>query len=135
MVPPPIEIPPDILKTALDVVELRVSVAPPLTARAAKLNGPAPVQVAAHGELDELVVQPDGNDPVMLPDLNVTALPPVGALGEVMLATVLMRLVAPETSLLPASGSDAVALLICTDEVPDGGEIVQLLDAGLVPEP
>jgi len=128
-------IPPDILKTALDEVVLRVSVAPPLTARAAKLNGPAPVQVTAHGELDELVVQPDGNDPVMLPDLNVTALPPVGALGEVMLATVLMRLEAPETSLLPASGSDAVALLICTDEVPDGGEIVQLLEAGLVPEP
>ena len=67
--------------------------------------------------------------------MNVTALPPVGAVGEVMLATVLMRLVAPLTSLLPASGSEAVALLICTGEVPDGGEIVQLLDVGLVPEP
>jgi hypothetical protein len=52
-----------------------------------------------------------------------------------MLATVLMRLVAPLTSLLPASGSEAVALVMCTDEVPDGGEIVQLLEAGLVPEP
>ena len=70
-------------------------------------------------------MQPVGNDPVMLLDLNVTALPPVGAVGEVMLATVLMRLVAPLTSLLAASGSEAVALLICTD----------VLDVGLVPEP
>ena len=70
--------------------------------------------------------------------MNVTDVPvgtPDGLLGDAMLATVLMRPVAPLTSLLPASGSEAVALLICTDEVPDGGEIVQLLDAGLVPEP
>ena len=82
-----------------------------------------------------VVLQPDGSVGVFL---NVTDVPvgtPDGLLGDAMLATVPMRPVAPLTSLLPASGSEAVALLICTDEVPDGGEIVQLLDAGLVPEP
>jgi hypothetical protein len=71
----------------------------------------------------------------LLPE-NVTALPPLGevTLGELMAATVLMRLVAPLTSLLPASGSEADALLTCTDGVPDGGEIVQWLVVGLAPE-
>jgi hypothetical protein len=57
-----------------------------------------------------------------------------GPLGEAMLATVLTRLAAPVTSLLPASGSEADALLTCTDGVPDGGEIVQGLVVGLAPE-
>jgi hypothetical protein len=51
-----------------------------------------------------------------------------------MAATVLMRLVAPLTSLLPASGLKADALLTCTDGVPDGGEIVHCLVVGLAPE-
>jgi hypothetical protein len=57
----------------------------------------------------------------------------VGALGEVMADTVLMRLVAPVTSELPASGS-AVADLLTLNDVPDGGEMVQLLVVGLAPE-
>jgi len=59
---------------------------------------------------------------------------PDGPLGEAMLETELMRLVAPLTSVLPASGSEADALLTCTDAVPDGDEIVHLLVVGLAPE-
>ena len=55
-------------------------------------------------------------------DPKLTPLPPLGevTLGEVMAETELMRLVAPVTSLLPASGSVVVVLLTRTDGVPEG---------------
>jgi hypothetical protein len=51
------------------------------------------------------------------------AVPPdtVGALGEVRLATVASRLVAPVTSALPASGSAVVSWMKFTEATPEGG--------------
>jgi hypothetical protein len=68
-----------------------------------------------HGDLVEEVLHAEGIVPDLLLELRVR-LPPVdvtvGPLGEVMPDTVVMRLVAPETSLLPLSGSEVVTLLV-----------------------
>jgi hypothetical protein len=72
-----------------------------------KLNGPVSVQVTVWAADAYASVQPVCNGGVftLLPE-NVTALPPLGevTLGELMAATVLTRLTAPVTLLLPASG-------------------------------
>jgi hypothetical protein len=74
-------------------------------------------------------VQPAGSGGVFtLLDAKLTALPPLGdvTLGEVMLDTELIRLVAPVTSELLARGSAVETLLCRTDDVPDGGTSAQL---------
>ncbi len=100
---------------------MKVAVHPPPSVKLPKLNGPAPVHVIAQGDLLEVVLHPAGSDPVILLDANVNAVPAVtlGALGEVVLATVAIRLVAEATSELPASGS-LVAALVILEVPPDG---------------
>src|SRR5689334_21722670 len=88
--------------------------------------GPAPVQLTVQLPDPPVVVQPVGT-PVTLLQPKLTAVPPVtvGADGEVMLETVLMRLVALLTAELPERGSAVDALLCLTEDVPEGGTKAQ----------